>query len=354
MRRELIVVLLLAACHRAAGDEDEVAHGPRAVVCAPATLRTVSDTLDVRGTVAPLPDRDAQVSPQVAGRISRVLVREGDKVKAGQPLAQIDTSPLEDDVAEGKANVAKARAERENAETTLRRVQRLFDRGIAARQEVDDAQARFASARAGEAQAAAGARRATLHIERATVRSPLDGVVLKVMRHSGELADGTPATPVVEVGDPTQLELVGDAPGPDLVRIAPGASATVTIAGASHPGRVAAVSPGVDRTTGLGVVRVALNEPSPVGMFGVARIAVGTPRQAVTVPAVALRNAAGPEAEVVVCGEAAKVVAVKTGVRLGDAVEVTGPIKAGDRVAVSPVLGIAEGDKLVTDSGAHP
>src|SRR4051794_8330029 len=112
MRRELVVVLLLAACHRAAGDEDEVAHGPRAVVCAPATLRTVSDTLDVRGTVAPLPDRDAQVSPQVAGRISRVLVREGDKVKAGQPLAQIDTSPLEDDVAEGKANVAKARAER--------------------------------------------------------------------------------------------------------------------------------------------------------------------------------------------------------------------------------------------------
>jgi RND family efflux transporter MFP subunit len=353
MRREWILLLLLA-CHRAgADDEDEATHGPRAVTCAPAVTRSLSDSLDVRGTVAPLPDRDAQVSPQTAGRIARVLVREGDRVKAGQPLAQIDTSALEDDVAEAKASVARAKAERDNAETTFRRLQRLFDRGIAARQEVDDAQARFASARAGEAQAAAGARRATLHVDRATVRSPLDGVVLKVMRHSGELVDGTPATAVVEVGDPSEVELVGDAPGPDLVRIARGAPAVVTIGGVSHPGKVAAVSPAVDRTTGLGVVRVALAEPSPVGMFGVARIETGAPRQAVVVPAVALRNAAGPEAEVVTCGAVAHVVPVKTGVRLGDLVEVKGAIKAGDRVAVSPVLGLAEGDKLV-DAGAHP
>jgi RND family efflux transporter MFP subunit len=351
----VLLALLAGACHRSDGAEDDNAHGPRVVTCARAVASQVSDTLDVRGTVAPLPDRDAQVSPQVAGRISRVLVREGDPVKAGQPLAQIDTSPLEDDVTEARANVARARAERDNAETTMRRVQRLFDRGIAARQEVDDAQARSASARAGEAQAAAAARRASSHIERATVRSPLDGVVLKVMRRSGELADGTPATPVVEVGDPSHVELVGDAPGADLARLARGAAAIVTIAGASHPGHVAAVSPAVDRLTGLGVVRVTLETPSPVGMFGLARIASGPARPAVMVPAVALRNAVGAAAEVVACGETARVVAVQTGVRVGELVEVKGALRAGDRVAVAPVLGLVEGDRLTApaDAGAH-
>jgi RND family efflux transporter MFP subunit len=358
----LVVALAAPACRKKAAhddDDEEKGGGPRKVQCGPAVVREVSDTIDIRGTLAPLPDRDAQVSPQTAGRITRVLVREGDRVVANQPVAQIDTSPLQDDAAEAQAAVAKARAERRNAETTLERVKRVVDHGIAARQELDDAVAREATARASEAQAAAAARRASLHISRATVRSPMNGVVLKVMRHSGELADGTPATAIVEIGDPSKIELVGDAPGQDLVRLARGARATVTltgIAGTTFAGAVSAVSPAVDRSTGLGVVRVELDlsrgASPPVGMFGVARIATGKPRPATLVPAVALRNAAGPEAEVVVCGAdgVARVVKVKTGngggIHIGDLVEVTGDLKPGARVAVAPVLGIADGDKL--------
>jgi membrane fusion protein (multidrug efflux system) len=355
-----IVGCLVAAttCRKQATEEDDEARvGPRKVRCAPAAERALSDTIELRGSVAPLPDKDAQVSAQTAGRIARVLVREGDHVRAGQPIAQIDTTPLQDDAAEAQANVARARAERTNAETTLARVERVVERGIAARQELDDAVARAASAKAGETQAVAAARRASLHIERATVRSPMDGVVLKVMRRSGELTDGTAATAVVEIGDVSKVELVGDAPAQDLMRLARGAPATVSltgIAGRTFPGTVSAVSPAVDRTTGLGVVRVALDisggTPPPVGIFGVARIASGQPRRAVVIPAVALRNAAGPEAEVVICGadKVARVVHVKigTGVHADELVEVVGGVKPGDQVAVAPVLGIADGDKL--------
>jgi len=300
------------------------------------------------------------VAPQVAGRITKVLVREGDRVTADQPVAQIDTSPYSDEVSEAQAAVDKARAERANAEATLARVKRVVEHGIAARQELDDAQARFATARAGETQAAAGARRARLHIERATVRSPLAGVVLKVMRHSGESVDGTPATPVVEVGDPSRIELVGDAPGQDLIRLARGAAATVQVASIRFPGTVAAVSPGVDRTTGLGVVRVALELPGgvapPVGMFGIARIATGRPRRVTMIPAVAVRSATGPEGEVVVCGGdgIAHLTHARTGVREGDLIEVGDGIRPGDRVAVAPVLGLAEGDKLEEEAAPRP
>jgi hypothetical protein len=67
----------------------------------------------------------------------------------------------------------------------------------------------------------------------------------------------------------------------------------------------------------------------------------------VVVPAAAVRSAVGAGGEVVLCGadQRAHVAQVKTGVRLDDVVEVTG-VSARDMVAVEPVLGIADGDKL--------
>src|SRR2546423_15218502 len=186
-RRLALALLLLGACHRGGGKEgdDDRSGGPKKVRCAAAAVRQVSDTIDVRGTVAPLPDRDAQVAPQVAGRITRVLVREGDRVTAGQPVAQVDTSPYADEVSEAQAAVDKARAESVNAESTLKRVRRVVEHGVAARQELDDAEARYATARAGEAQAAAMARPARLHIEPAPGRSPLAGLGRQGMPHPG-------------------------------------------------------------------------------------------------------------------------------------------------------------------------
>lgn len=336
--------------------EGEAPSGPKKVKCAPAIANKVSDAIEVRGTVSPLPDRDAQVAPQVSGRIVRVLVREGDTVKAGQPLAQIDDAPLIDEARQADATLAKARAERKNADGSLARTQKVFEHGIAARQELDDAQARDATAQAGEADAEAASQRAHRQLERATVRSPLSGVVLKVLKRSGELVDGTPATPVVEVGDPSQLELVADATAQDLVRLKRKDPATVTFAALPDveiDGTVAAVAPAVDRATGLGTVRISLDLEEaeirpPVGVYGVAHASTGAEREAVVVPAAAIRKGAGADSEVVVCGadHIAHVQKVSRGVDLGETVEIRGSVKAGEKVAVDPVLGIADGDAL--------
>src|SRR5439155_26269970 len=115
---------------------------------------------ELRGTISPLPDRDAQVAPQVAGRIVAVLAREGDRVTAGQPLARIDDAPLVDQASEAAAALSKVQAERRNADATRARVERVFEHGIAARQEVDDAATRAATARAAESEAEGAAKRA--------------------------------------------------------------------------------------------------------------------------------------------------------------------------------------------------
>jgi RND family efflux transporter MFP subunit len=361
VRAEVFAVLLLAsstvACTRRA--ETEPVADTKLVRCAPLATAPVSDEIELRGTVAPPPDRDAQVAPQVTGRVLRVLVREGDAVAAGQAVAQIDDAPMLDTARQTDAALARAQAEHKNAEVTLARVQRVFERGIAPRQEADDAAAKEASAKAAEIEAEAAARQAHRQIERATVHSPFKGVVLKVLRRPGELVDGTPGTAIAEIADIDQLELAGDLPAQDLVRARRGAPAKVTFAtlgGRSFAATVARVSPSVDRTTGLGVVRLAL-QPStegnpPVGTYGVARIATGGARPATLVPAPALRAVTGAEAEIVLCGAdgAAHVRKVRLGAAHDAGVEIAGLAVdgGGARVVVDGVIGLAEGDALKT------
>ena len=354
MRAERTVLLVfavaLSACRR---EPAEPPAAKRQIRCAPVDSVAVTDAIELRGTVSPLPDRDAQVAPQVAGRIMQLLVREGDRVSAGQPVARIDNAVLVDQASEAEAAVAKTRAERRNAEATRARVERVFEHGIAARQELDDAATRADTARAGESEAETAAKRARRQVERATVRSPLAGVVVRILRRSGELVDGTPSTPVVEVADPSHLELVADAVASDLVRITKAAPADVTVAAlpaVAWSGAVSAVSPAVDRATGLGTIRVALELGSgprpPIGVLGTARVRVGQLRTTTVVPKQALRAGVGNEAEIVVCGGdgVAHVRRIRRGGPAGEKVEAVG-LSLGERVAVDPI-GVADGEAI--------
>ena len=363
-----MAVLSSLGCHREQFAHGETGSEPgrgKQVRCAPAQARQLQDTIEIHGTIAPLPDRDALIAAQVPGRILRVLVREGDRIVRGQALARIDDAALHDQAKQAEAQLAKARAESTLAGSSRARTERLFERGIAARQELDEAVARLSTAEATLAEARASAEIINRQLNRAVVSSPLAGVVLRVFRKSGELVDGTGATPIVEVGDPSRLELVGTATAADLVQSRVGAPASIEVSELAKlhlKGVVAAVSPAIDRVTGLGVVRVSLtmNEgvTPPVGITATARLQVGPGRQATVIPSQALRAAIGSRAEVVICGadRHAHVTAVSRGKTTEAVTELTPggagagatatPISPGTMIAIEPVLGIDDGDLI--------
>jgi RND family efflux transporter MFP subunit len=375
---EIAVLAVLSSslrCHRAQWPDDETGSEPargKQVRCAPAQTRQLQDTIEIHGTIAPMPDRDALIAAQVPGRILRVLVREGDRILRGQALARIDDAALRDQAKQAEAQVARARAESTLAGSSRARTERVFERGIAARQELDESVARLSTAEATLAEARASAEIINRQLNRAVVSSPLAGVVLRVFRKSGELVDGTGATPIVEVGDPSRLELVGTATAADLVQSRVGAPASIevpAIAKLHLLGVVAAVSPAIDRVTGLGVVRVSLTMDEgvapPVGITATARLEVGPRRQATVIPSQALRATIGARAEVVICGadRHAHVTSVSHGQTTGAVTELTpdgagattaddgsvttaAPISPGTMVAIEPVLGIDDGDLI--------
>src|SRR5664279_4182518 len=85
MRRNIVVAqLCLAVVACKGGGDVEPAASAKTVKCVPAQKAMLRAGIEVRGTVAPLPDRDAQVAPQVVGRILRIYLREGDPVTLGQ------------------------------------------------------------------------------------------------------------------------------------------------------------------------------------------------------------------------------------------------------------------------------
>lgn len=331
---------------------------PVHVHCAPAVRTTLHEVRTVRGTVIAAPDHDATVAPQIPGRLLRVAVREGDPVTAGAILAEVESQQVADALLQARAQLAQTNAALHNAQIANERLQHLFERGIAARQEVDDAAARRAEAEATVASARAAVDLAERNRERATLRSPIAGVVIRVVRRAGELVDGTPATPVVEVADPNALEFLGSAAPADLVRLSAGQSATVrfdALPGQNFRASVRSVAPSVDPTSGVGSVRLTLLIDSvrpPFGLFGTAAVDVGNRADVLVVPESAVRNAPSGGAEVVVCdGDHARARAVMLGTRQDGLAEVREGLSPGDRVVTQGALGLADGAAIVVVPG---
>lgn len=338
------------ACHHAAPEEHEEP-SPVTVHCVPVTHQSIELTETLRGRVNAPPGGDLPVASQVPGRVNQVLVHEGDRVVPGAVIAVIDDSTSRDALRQADAALVQAQAAAANADLTLERTKQLVARGIAAKQELDDATARSDQARAGVNSAVAASDLARRTLGRVQVRSTFEGVVTRVWRGSGALVDGTSGTPIVQLAASMAAEFDVDATERQLLLVEPGQSATVTLATGGDPleGTVHARSTALDPASGLGFVRIAVSHEGPLtlGLFGEALLKLGK-RDGAIVPAEAMRGAVEDGAEVVVCnGDKAEVRTVTVGWRNDKQVEISDGLKDGELVATDHVLGLETDSPIV-------
>jgi multidrug efflux pump subunit AcrA (membrane-fusion protein) len=149
------------------------------------------------------------------------------------------------------------------------------------------------------------------------------------------------------------------------VRVRIGASGAIRLTAlpdVSLRGTVVFVSPAVDPTTSLGVVRATIDEPPAgialkLGLTGDLTLEVGGRGDVVLVPASALRRSADGAQEVVVCsaetgGSIARVREVEVGARMGDDAEMVSGVRAGERVVTRHVLGLEDGAPIAVGAAA--
>lgn len=322
---------------------------PPIVRVAPVTKGMLSEWLRLSGRVVPPPDRDANLSSRVEGVLAEVTARVGERVSRGRVLARVGTATLVDALSAADAAEKSAAADAYAKRRVGAHTRTLFERGVVSGEQAEADEAAATAAEAALAQAQAARAEAARRLGWAALAAPFDGVVVRVLRRAGEHVDGTAATPVVEIAAEHPVEIALDATAAVLARLKEGQAAEIVVDTPPAPpisARVLGVGRSVDAATGTGPVRL---DPSTedaslvLGRIVEARIAVAVHEGALFVPAAALRGGTGGVVEVVVVKEhRSHVLAVVTGIRDGDRVEVVSGLAVGDAVVVDDPVGLAD------------
>jgi RND family efflux transporter MFP subunit len=348
--------LALAGCNRHSDPGGEDAKGSAAVpevTVAKVERASLAQNLIVSGNLTALPNHDAKVAALVPGRIAKVLVVEGDHVKEGETLAEIDNTLLKEQERQAEAAVAQAKANADNSQRTAEREDGLLGRGISSRKEVEDAHTQLAVNTAALSQAQAGLATAKAQVERSIVRAPFAGVVVKRFIAVGEQVDGTAAQPVAEVAQLETLELMGTVPASRLNEIRAGEAfpfSTSAVADVQFAAKVVSILPAVDPATNNGTVRIRIENAKrllKLGQFLSVELPLKQKGSRLVVPRQAVYPDESGEPHVYkVTNDDAESIPVKLGIQAGDKTEILEGLKEGETVIVTGGYGLPEKSKV--------
>jgi cobalt-zinc-cadmium efflux system membrane fusion protein len=281
----------------------------------------------------------SEIGAPLAGRVNEVLVRSGDRVRAGAPLFLLSCP----DAASARTGLATAEAALKEASVTAERQQRMVEEGVGTARDRLAAEVHLETARAEAERARSttefiGAGEGSL----VTVRAPFAGVVLAAKATRGATVEpGGEA--LVEVGDPASLWVVADVPEHDLPGIVEGGRATIDLATlpAPLPAKVISIGAVVERGLRTAPVRLALETDPPglrPGMFGWARLDTTASSPTLPVEAVLIKD--GKESVVYVAKDDVTFErrAVVVGRPVDGRVPVVSGLAAGERVVVRGAL----------------
>jgi RND family efflux transporter MFP subunit len=339
--------LLLTSCGKdsapkTAGPKELAARQVRVVR---SDLRPMERVLHVVGTLAARDE--ATVSAQVAGQLEKNYVDLGDRVRAGQELALIDTTSYEALANASAANLARANASAANAAQNLKRIQDLQKEKIASASDLDAAVADAARTRSEVKAAEANDAIARLNLDRSHVKAPFDGVIAARLASAGDyLAIGTPILRLVQT-DPLRLRLEVPERESNAARV--GQTVRVSVEGDTnvYRGQIARIAPAVREDNRMLLVEADVPNQGNLraGLFARAEIVITERDEVVSVPAATLITFAGLEKVVAVKENKAVEKAVATGRRDGDWFEIVSGLSAGETVVLNPA-GIRTGQPL--------
>lgn len=184
------------------------------------------------GRVVTYPGAEVRVAAERAGRLLSVRVVEGQKVRKGELLAEIDSEELQAALTEAKARVTEAEAQARLAELTLGRRSRLREEDVASAHEVDEARRDLETARARRDTAQAEGERYQAQLHKSRVLAPIAGTVTTRHADAGETV--AVGAPIATLADLDRLRVEGEADEADTATLAVGAPVEITADG--YPG----------------------------------------------------------------------------------------------------------------------
>ncbi|HLB25650.1 MAG TPA: efflux RND transporter periplasmic adaptor subunit [Nitrospirota bacterium] len=334
---------------------------PVPVVTARASVRDVPVTVQAIGNVEAV--RTVSVKSQVEGTVQKVYFREGDFVKKGQKLFQIDARPLKEALNQAEAVLAKDTVQMKNQELDARRYEELLNRGMVARQQYDQAKTGAESLKATVEADKASVKNARINLGYASIHSPIDGRTGNLNVHEGNLVKANDEPALVSINQVDPVRVAFSVPQERLPAIRGQMEKETVRVDAVVPGdgdgpaagRVTFVDNAVDMATGT--IRLKGEFPNAgkrlwPGQFVDVTLTLGVVPGAVVVPSQAVQSGqAGKFVYVVKSDQTVELRPVTTGEEADGAVVITKGVAAGEEIVTDGQLRLAPGSKVVRKKG---
>ena len=330
-------------------------------------VRTVSTTSTELETSYPATIKgvqDVEIRPKVSGFITKLCVKEGQNVKKGQLLFVIDNVTYEAAVRQAKAAVNSAKAQLNTAKLTYDNSKNLFDNNVIGSYELQSAKNSYETAQAALAQAQASYTSAKQNLDFCYVTSPANGVVGMLPYKVGALVSASSQQPLTTVSDISSMQVyfsMTEKDLMDLAKTAGGMQAAINEYPAvklkladnsiyGHEGHVAAVSGVIDPTTGSSQVRADFPNPGHILKSGGSGsiIVPHKDANAILVPQDAIVEVQNKHfAYILGTGNKVKYTEITIDPNNdGKNYIVTSGLKAGDKIVVSGVTALTDGQEI--------
>lgn len=309
--------------------------------------------------------KDVEIRARVEGYLETVSFREGDFVKEGDLLYQIDPKPFQAAVASAKAQVATMQARLGQTETEVARMKPLAEQQAVSRRDYDNAVSNRDAALAQLDAAKAALDKAQLDLGYTTIKAPISGLADLTKVKPGNLVGRGESTLLTTISVIDPIYFVASITEADYLKFAQRVAATgrpavegkadielVLADGTSYgrKGRLDAVQRAVDARTGTLSVRLLFPNPERVlrpGQYGRVRFIAEQLPGAVCIPQKAVSELQGVfQVAVVGAGNKAEIRTVKMGPRFGDLWVVSEGLKAGETVVVEGLQQVKPGAEV--------
>ncbi|HET57980.1 MAG TPA: efflux RND transporter periplasmic adaptor subunit, partial [Deltaproteobacteria bacterium] len=319
------------------------------------------------GTVTPI--RESRVGAKVAGRLQSMNFVEGNFVKEGRVLAEIEHNEFQLARNSAEAQLAMARASLQEAELNLEhiavekgRIEKLYKKNAVSKQKYDElssthamALARVESLKAQIRSAKANLKLAERQLADTVIRAPFSGYVTKKMSNRGEvIAAGTPLYWIMDF-DRVRTEV--KIPETDLQRIDSGMPVSVefdALPGDTFEGTVSEINTAIDPVSRNATVKIIIPNGKHriwAGMFARVTIKTDVTTDVILVPERALvTDGKGVPAVFVFEDGRARLKRVVPGIRAGGLAEIREGLTGGEQVLVSGNFGLTDGAEVTPQS----
>jgi RND family efflux transporter MFP subunit len=283
-----------------------------------------------------------EISSEMPGRITEVLVKAGDIVRLGQVLTKIDTRIANQQVVGSQAQTAAATAQLSVARQTYERKKRLFDHQYISQAGFEQAEAEFKTAEAQVRAQQSQIMIASVKSGMNTIKAPYSGIVASVSAEMGDMA--LPGKPLMTIYNPNTMRILASVPSEKLSKLEKGLSIQIEIPALSNAiipvsSSNFTVLPTADSISHQRQVRISLPDNlkglAP-GMFARLKLSIDgdheTPRLFVPISSVMKRGELN--LLYVVSNNKAQLRQVRLGSKQDDLIEVVSGVEANDQIVI--------------------